>query len=175
MAATEKKTMRFYQSEDGSRPPTRTVQIAASQGIWMPGAPCFIDTSGLAELADTADGTGDVIHGFLLGTITSEAAVNTEFRMSVARPGDIYQVYLETGGTDLAESQTYVGEQYGLTISTTAGEIGYASLDVGNANAHVQVVDIMSNLDPVKFDTSTAPGVALVKILPATINATRAP
>lgn len=171
MAATEKQTMSFYQSEDGKRPPTRTVKIAGSQGVWMPGALGFVSESGTFKLADAATDANSAYHGFILGDISSEAAANTEFRMSVIRASDIYAVYIEATGTDTAEAQAFVGNDYGLVRSATAGEIGYVSLDTdATTNTAVTVVDIMSNLDPEKFDTSTAPGVALVKFKQAVID-----
>jgi len=177
MAVTAKQTLSLYSTPGNIPPPVRKVKIAASQGIWMPGAPFFINsTTGTAKISDSTDGTGDAYHCFLIETITAELAVDTEVAAVFIDQSYIYQAYIDSGLTDTAESQVQVGDQVGLSVKAgTAGEIGYTTIDVGDTtNVAVMVVDIMSNVDPEKYDTSTAPGVALVKFLPAVINATRA-
>jgi hypothetical protein len=170
LAAPSEKTISFYQSEDGTTPPTRTVKIAATQGVWMPGAIGYVSESGTFKLADAATDAGSAYHGFILGTITSEASANTEFRMSVIRSQDIYAVQLENDGTLVVEAQAYVGNDYIIDRSIVAGSIGFCTVDVnGTSNTAITVVDLMSNLDPEKFNTSDTPGYALVKFLPAVI------
>ena len=182
MAATEKKQMWFWSSPDGVAPEKVTRKIAASQGVFMPGAPCYISTSGTVKLADTSDGTGDTIHGFIVGLankttawpITAELAANTEVEVSLIDTDDTYAVFVENNGTDAAATQAMVGDSYGLTVSTTATQIGYTTVDVNNSNTTVIVQDIMSNVNPSKYTTSTAPGIMLVKFLPANVNASKA-
>jgi len=171
MAISFKKTCRFYQSTTDGPPPSRTVQIAAGQGVWMPGAACFISEAGLAELVDATGSGTAAYHGFLLGTVTAAAAANTEFRMSVLRSTDIYAIYIENNGTDTAEAQAYVGNDYGVARDATAGSLGYLTMDVNDtANTAVTVVDIMSNVDPEKHNTTDAPGVALVQFKQSVID-----
>lgn len=182
MAATEKKTMHFVSSPDGVAPEVVIRQIAASQGIFMPGAPCYISQSGTVKLADTSDGTGDVVHGFIVGRanktlawpITAELAANTEVEVLLIDVNDTYAVYVENAGTDAAAPQAMIGDQYGLTVSATAGQVGYTTLNVANANATVQVIDVMANRNAVKYDLTSTPGVALVKFLNAVVNGTKA-
>ena len=174
MAATEKKNIWCYSTEDGLGVEVQTQLIAASQGLWMPNTPFYVSQAGTLKLSDTADGTGDSYHGLALRDIDAELSANAKVRIGMIEVNDTYAVYLENNGTDLAESQAYVGDQYGLKVSSTAGQIGYTTLDINNANACVQVVDIMSNRDSVKFDTSTTPGVALVRFLSTVVKTTRA-
>ena len=181
MAATEKKQMYALSTTDGVAPETVTRKIAASQGIFRPGAPCYISTSGTAKLSDSADGTGDVWHGFIVGVVdksivwplTAALSANAEVRVQLIDTDTRYCVFVENNDADAAALQAHVGNQYGLRVSTTAGNIGYTTMDVNNSNAVVQVVDIWSNLDPETETTSTSPGRAVVKFLAANIAATR--
>jgi len=182
MAATEKKQMYVLSTADGVAPNIVTRKMAASQGIFMPGAPCYVSTSGTVKLSDTADGTGDVHHGFIVGVVdksttwpvTAALSANDEVRVQLIDTADLYVVYVENNGSDSAAAQTIVGDQYGLTVSATAGEVGYTTMDLNNANAVVEVIDIYSNLDPEKETTSTSPGRAVVRFLAANVNATKA-
>jgi len=179
MAATEKKQMWYWK---GTIPPIRKQLMAASQGIFMPGTGGYVSTSGTVKITDTSDGTGDVWHGFIIGVvdkttawpITAAFAVNAEVRMSMISKGTVYAGFAETSGTDTAATQAMVGDSYGITVSSTAGEIGYASIDVGNANTTVLVDNIASNEEAAKFTTSDSPGVLLVHFLPANIDASKA-
>ena len=176
MAATEKKNIWLHSTADGVAPEVRTNQkIAASQGIMIPNAPMYLSTSGTWKASDTSDGTGDIIHGFFAGIenadtafpIAAELAANTEIRVLIVDPADTYAVYTENNGTDAAAAQAQVGNQYGLTVSATAGQVGYTTLDTNNSNATVSVVQVMGNIEGNKFDLTTAPGVCLVKFLEA--------
>ena len=146
----------------------------------IPNSPLYLSTSGTWKAADTSDGTGDIYNGLFVGLqnatstwpITAAQAANTEIRVLIIDPDDTYGVYVESNGTDAAATQTLIGEQYGLTVSTTAGEVGYTSMDTNSAHKVVRVVQVMGNVEPQKFDLTTAPGVALVKVLAA--NSTQA-
>ena len=175
MAATATKNIWLQRTADGVAPEVVVGKIAASQGILIPNSPMYLSTAGTWKVSDTSDGTGDTYHGILVGLqnatstwpIAAELAANTEIRVQLIDPADYYCVYLENNGTDVAEAQTYVGEQYGLTVSATAGEVGYTSCDVNNANGAVRVVNIMSNVEPQKFNTTSTPGLAIVQFLAA--------
>lgn len=181
MAATEKKQMHWLSSPDGVAPEVVVRKIAGSMGVFMPGAPCYVSQAGTVKLADTSDGS-DVVHGFIVGVVdqtkawplTAELTANDEVLVELIDTDDLYAVYVETSGTDAAAPVTIIGDQYGLTVSTTATQIGYTTLDTGNANATVQVVDVMANRNAIKYDTTTAPGVAIVKFLSANVNASKA-
>jgi hypothetical protein len=183
MAATLKKQMWFHSSPDGLPPEVRTYPIAASQGVFMPGYPCYISTSGLVNKANTCDGTGDVFHGFVIGLedkqaawpITAELAVNTKVRVQMIDPDDFYVVQVENNGTDAAAPTTIVGDEYALKVSTTAGEIGFTTMDLNDStNEAVMVWQVMSQLDPLKYSATSTPGWALVKFLNAHVNAVKA-
>ena len=182
MAATSTRQMWFHSSDDGSHPNVERGLIAASQGIFMPGAPVYLSQSGTWKLSDTSDGTGDVWHGFIIGLenksstwpITAELSANTAIKVARINVKHKYCIYCENNGTDSAVAQTNVGNEYGITVSATASEVGYCSLDLNNSNDTVTVVDIMSNLEPSKFSTSDNPGVAVVRFLNAVIEAERA-
>ena len=181
MAATVKKNMWLHSTADGVAPEVRANQkIAASQGILIPNSPLYLSTAGTWKLMATADGTTDYLQGLLVGLqnagstwpSTAELAGDTEIRVLIIDPDDTYAVYVETSGTDAAATQTFIGEQYGLKVSATADEVGYTSMDTGNANGVVRVIQVMGNVEPTKHDLTTAPGVALVKVLAA--NSTQA-
>jgi hypothetical protein len=181
MAATVKKNIWLQSTADGVAPETRANQkIAASQGILIPNAPMYLSTAGTWKAMATADGTTDYMQGLLVGLqnagstwpLEAELAGDTEIRVLIIDPDDTYAVYVENNTADAAATQTYVGEQYGLTVSATAGAVGYTTMDVNNANALVRVIQVMGNVEPTKHDLTTAPGVALVKVLAA--NSTQA-
>ena len=179
MAATKIKQMWYWA---GPIVPIRTALIAASQGIFMPGAPCYVSTSGTVKLADTCDGTGDVFHGFITGVVdkakawplVAELAANDEIRIGMIKTDTIFACYMTTGATDSPAAQDNVGDSYGLTVSTTAGEIGYTTVNESNANTAVTVQNIASNVEPALYTTSDDPGVLLVTFLPANIDAVKA-
>ena len=177
MAATVKKNIWLYSTADGVAPEVRANQfITASMGILIPNTPLYLSTAGTWSVLATADGTTDYVHGLFVGLqnptstwpIAAEQAGSTEIRVLIVDPADTYAVYVENSGTDAAATQTLIGEHYGLTVSTgTAGKVGYTTMDTNNAYAIVRVVQVMGNVEPQKFDLTTAPGVALVKFLAA--------
>jgi len=133
-------------------------------------------------LADTSDGTGDVVHGFIVGRVdqtiawplTAALTANDEVLVELIDIADLYAVYVENNDSDAAAPVTIIGNSYGLRVATGAGKIGYTTLDINNAHTTVNVVDVMANRNAVKYDTTTAPGVAIVKFLAANVNATKA-
>lgn len=179
MAATETKQMWYWK---GAIPPIRKRLMAASQGIFMPGAGGYVSQSGTVKLTDTSDGTGDVWHGFIIGVVdksttwplTAALSANDEVRLSLIEEGTIYAAYMETSGADTPATQAMVGDEYGITVSATAGEIGYATVAADNGNTTVHVDNIASNEEGALFTTSDDPGVVLVYFLPANINASKA-
>lgn len=182
MAATPKKQIKLLSTTDGVAATEERGLIAASQGILIPGSLMYKSTSGTWKVADTSDGTGDTIHGIFVGLqdksatwpITAELAANTAILVKRVSTDSRFVVYVEDNGTDSAVAQANVGNDYGLTISTTAGEVGYVSMDLNNGNSTVTVENIMSNVEPSKFTTSDAPGAAVVKFRAANIDATKA-
>ena len=184
MAHTEKRTLWLASTAGNVAPRTVRGKIAASQGIVMPGAPMYLSQDGTWKLSDTSDGTGDTYHGFFAGMvdkatysvwpIAAELAVSTEIYITLIDLTNEYYVYVETSGTDSAAPESIKGDEYGLAVGSDSGYVGYTTLDLGNANAAVQVVDVMYCRNPYKYDTTTAPGVAVVKFLDAVVNVSRA-
>lgn len=182
MAATQKRQMWLWSTADGVAPEVVDRPIAASQGIFMPGAPCYISTSGTVKLSDTADGTGDVHHGFIVGVsdrsttwpLTAELAANARVQVQLIDPDDTYAVFVESNDSDSAVAQSNVGNNYGLRVATGAGKIGYTTLDLNNANAVVNVKATMADIEPSKNAAADNPGIALVKFIPANVTATKA-
>jgi hypothetical protein len=182
MAATEKKQMHWISAPDGVAPEVVVRKMTGSMGIFMPGAPGYVGQSGTVSLADTSDGTGDVIHGFIVGLVdqtitwplTAALTANDEILFQLIDTDDLYAVYVENAASDAAAPVTLIGDQYGLVVSSTAGEIGYTTMNTANSNVAVQVVDVMANRNAIKYDTTTTPGVAIVKFLSAVVNGTRA-
>ena len=170
MAPTEKKQIWFWSSNESGPMPIRTRLMAGSQGIAIPGSPLETNASGVMELSDTDD---TVLYGFFAGVvdmsttwpITAALTANDKIRVAVARRGDIFGVYCDSGGTDSAVAQANVGNAYAVTVSASAGEVGYTTCDIGDATGTLfTVVNIASNVEPALYTTSDNPGVALVRI-----------
>lgn len=177
MAATEKQNIWPYSASGNTAPRKVKRKLAASQGIFMPGCPFYVSTSGTLKRSDTADGTGDTYHFIAAAGVSAEQSANTEISGYLIDTDTLWCVMIENNGTDAAATQALVGNQYGLKVSTTAGQIGYTTLDVNNANACVEVVDIWPNVcpsDPNYGTTSDAPGIAIVRFRSSVINVTRA-
>ena len=182
MAATEYKNIWLHSTADGVAPQIKTYKIAASQGVFMPGAPCYLSTSGTIKLSDTCDGTGDVYHGFIVGLanksttwpIAAQLAGNTEVRVSMIDPDDYYVVQVETSGTDATAPQTLVGDSNGLVVSTTATQIGYTTLNTANSNTAFLITDLMANVEPSKYALADSPGWVIGKFLSANVNVSKA-
>lgn len=182
MAATAKKTMWFHSNVNGKEPNVVRGLVAATQGIMIPGAPLYLSASGTWKLCATTAGS-DAWHGFFVGLqdksltwpITAALAANVGIYVATIREDDRYCVYCENNGTDSAAAQAQVGNDYGLTVSASAGEVGYVSMDINStSNTGVVVVDLMSNLEPSKYTTSDNPGVVMVRFETAIIEAQKA-
>ena len=168
MAVTEKKNIWFYSSTDGTPPPVRTYQMSASQGIFMPGAPVLIHTTGTLNLA--ADEAPTLL-GYVVGVVdpsttwplTAALAVNDEVRVAIARPGDVYGVYLDDAGDNEAAVQLYVGDTPSMTVDGTAGMVGYVTADItATGGTMFRIIDLMYNVNPEKFPIAADPGAVLV-------------
>lgn len=186
MAATQKRNIAKHSEGGNVVSNRRSYPIATTMGIFMPGAPCYVSQAGTVKLCDTSDGS-DKWSGFIVGIsdasvhatswpLTAELAANTMVEVDMINIDDLYEVYVEATGVDAAATQALVGDQYGLVVSTTAGVIGYVTMDTDNANATVEVVDVKANLDTgtTQFDLTTAPGVAIVRFLNAVVAASKA-
>jgi hypothetical protein len=182
MAATVKKNIWFHSSDSGGTPDRVRGLIAASQGILIPGAPMYLSQSGTWKVSDTSDGTGDTIHGFFAGRedreatwpLTAELSANAAILVDKVSVQHKYLVFVENNDSDSAAAQTIVGNEYGIRVATGAGKVGYVTVDINNSNDTVTVLDVMSNLTPLKYTTSTSPGLALVRFLSSVIEAERA-
>ena len=183
MAATEKKNIWFHSSADGVAPEIKEYPIAATQGIFMPNAPCYLSKDGTIKRCDTSAGTGEAWHGLIVGVrnkdtawpLTAALAVNTVVRVLWFAPGDLYALFVENNGTDSAVAVTDIGEEYGLVVSTTADEVGYTTLDLNEqAQIVVSMDNIMPNVEPSKHAVADSPGIAIVRILTTSIDATLA-
>jgi hypothetical protein len=182
MAATVKRNIELYATADGKPASVVRGKIAATQGILIPNSLLYLSTSGTWKAADTSDGSGDVVHGLLVGLddssatwpITAALAGNTVIKVQLIDADDLYAVYVENAGTDAAMSEAYKGIEYGLTISTTPGQVGYATLNIANSNDTVSVVEAMANVETAKAAAADSPGVAIVKFLAAAIEAEKA-
>lgn len=184
MAATVKKTMWPVASSGNVVPAPEIGFIAASQGILIPNAPLYLSSSGVWKAADTCDGTGDVYHGFLAGLVdrtltwplAAAQAANVKIWVARIRTDIQYHVFTENNATDSAAAQTIVGNDYGLTVSTGSGKVGYTTLDLNSTtNTAFHVDDIYSNWDDSgKFTTSTDPGRAIGHFLAANVDAQKA-
>lgn len=173
--------MWLHSTDDGVASNPERGLVAASQGIMMPGAPLYLSQSGTWKLVATSAGS-DAWHGFFVGLvdkslawpIAAELSANAEIYVQRITNRQKYCIYCETGSADTTVAQANVGNEYGITVSATASEVGYCSLALDNSNDTVTVVDIMSNLEPSKFKTTDSPGVAVVRFLDAVIQAEKA-
>jgi len=183
--ALTKKSMWFHSSDDGVAPQVVTRKMVASQGIFMPGAPCYI-SAGYVTLCAVSAGS-DAWHGFIVGLantdtvwpLTAELAVGTEVKVALIASTHQYGVYVcsggtaTTGGNDSAIAQANIGVSYGLNVSTSAGKIGYVNMDLGNTSDVVIVEDIMANINPLQHAVADNPGIAIVRFIPSIITATK--
>jgi len=186
MAATVRKNIWLYRTSDGVAPEIRSNQtLVATPGILIPNTPLFLgSTTGHWETADTCDGTGDIFHGLFVGLqdstatwpLAADPAATQEIRVLIIDPDDTYAIFCENSGTDAAATQAIIGNDYGMTVSTTTGAVGYTTLDL-NATTYTcaRVVQVMGNIEPSKFDlTTTTNGVALVRFMAAHVNEEKA-
>lgn len=170
MAVTEKKTMWQW---SGASPKIVERPIAASQGIYMAGTPCYVCTAGTVKIIHTTDGASHPIHGFICEGVAAELAVNTLIKIALVDKDAVYALFCDSSDTDSAVTQAAVGNKYGFTVSAVAGHVGYTTLNLGSGSTNVQALvhDIASNFGT-PYSTSDNPGVALVKIPVAYIQVT---
>jgi len=183
MPATVKKQIWFLSSEDGITPREEIGLMDSGEGVLIPGSLMYLSQSGTWKKAATSTITltDNIVHGVFAGTvnkattwpITAQLAANTKILIKRITTKQLFAVYCEATGVDSAVTQANVGNNYGLTISATAGEVGYVTLDLDNTYLGVTVVDIMSNRDA-KYTTSDSPGVAVVRFRAANIDASLA-
>jgi len=182
MAATEVKNVYPLQNDDGTPFEIQNGKIAGSMGVLMPNSLLYRQTStGLWAKCDTSDATsGQAFHGMFVGLpntdstwpIAAELAASTAIRVLILKPGMKFAIKCENNGTDAAAPQAIVGNDYGITISATSGEIGYATLDLNSAtNVVAKVVEVGANLDSIKYDLTSAPGTAIIRFLPVALDA----
>ncbi|MCP4638845.1 MAG: hypothetical protein GY851_00355 [bacterium] len=173
MAATVKRQMWAYSSSGNVPFPRRPLQIAASQGLLIPGTPMYMSQAGTLKVCDTSDGT-DLVSYMLDTKITTELSALDEVYGIEVNQDQLWCVYLETSDADTAAVQSYVGEEYGLTIATGSGKVGYATLAIDNANPTCRVIDILPNREPERVTTSTSPGVAIVRFTASVLTGEKA-
>ena len=65
------QTMWSWSTPDGVPANKVKGRIAASQGIFQPGAPFYRDASGTWTRQTTTNATGDRIHGFCVGAVNA--------------------------------------------------------------------------------------------------------
>jgi hypothetical protein len=171
-----KRTMWHWASPDGVAPNKVVGRIAASQGVFMPGAPFYRDASGTWTRAATSDGTNDNVHGFCVGAVnaattwplTAEQAVNTAMYFEEVDPADTYACFVSKNAADAAATDALIGVDYGIDVDANAGTIGQTTMNTGDTtNVVVHVVDILSRVEPSKNTTSDSPGIALVRFFAA--------
>ena len=173
MAITEKQNLGPYSAAGNSAPRMVKRKLAASQGIYMAGCPFQMNNSGLLKRTATSDGTEDQIQYIAAAGVAAEQAASTEIYVYVVSINDLWQAHADTSGTDVAATQALIGNEYGITVSTTAGQIGFVSVDVANANAVLHVEDIWPNVCPSDRNfgsTSDTPGILIFRFLQAAID-----
>lgn len=162
MSATVKCQMWLVSTDDGVAPNTETVQISGSQGLPIVGTPMVRAADGYWDVVAS---NGTKIHGFLTETIDTEKDEGDTIRIVRADTKCLYAIYCENDGSDSAVVQSDVGDRYAITVSTTAGQVGYATLDLNDtSNAVLSLVDLMANRESIKYSLSDNPGVALVRL-----------
>lgn len=169
MAATRKKQISWW---SGDALAVRPGKITASQGAYIFNTPCYLSTTaGRLTVCLTSASGHQTLHGFLLNSPASAQAADTVvyYADASSAPNALYAVHCETSGTDAAAATTLKGGEYGMTVSTTAGEVGYTTLDTGNSSDMFHVVDVISEAGALTTPdwpaAATAPGIALVRII----------
>jgi len=174
------RTMWNWSTPDGMPANKVRGRIAASQGIFMPGAPFYRDSSGTWTMQATTNATDDRIHGFCVGPVNAattwpliaEQAVNTEMYFEEVGLEDTYAVFVNANAADAAATDALIGNDYGLDMDATAGTIGQTTMNTGDTtNVVVRCTDIVSRVEPSKHTTSDSPGIALVRFLTAAATA----
>ena len=175
MAILEYQNIKPYSRTGNVAPSNRPYKMAASQGLFIAGHPFFINsTSGTLIKGDTCDNSDDVYHVIVTENCTTEKAVG-DLVNGVAITTDIlWAIRVTDNGDAAAAAQALVGNEYGIAISTTTGQIGYTVLDTNNSYTAVHVENVMGNLESGRYDlTSTTKNIAIVRFLAANIDATR--
>ena len=163
MAATVKKQIHLYSTDDGVAPNTDTVQIAGSMGLPIAGTPMVQAADGYWDLVAT---DGILCHGFLAETILVEKAEGSKVRIIRAATDKRYIMRCDSDNTDSAVVQADIGDSFGVTVSAVAGSVGYATLNLGETAAPLfNLVDIMFNKDPLTYALADSPGVAIVTLV----------
>lgn len=176
MAATVKQNLWPYQGDGQAAPRPVRRQIAASQGLLIIGTPMFRNTDGYVEKAVTSAATNATVHYVLAETIGTEKSAADDVWVYELSTSQRWCVFVENGGSDAAATQTLVGDEFGMTVSGTAGSVGYTTLDTNKTtNTCFHVHDIYPNVcpsDPSYGTTSSSPGIAIVAVRSGNITAT---
>ena len=163
MAATVKKQIYLYSTDDGVAPNTDIVQMASGQGLPIAGTPMVQAADGYWDVVTT---DGILCHGFLAEAITTQASEGDKVRIVRARVGARYVMRCDSDDTDSVVVQADIGDSFGVTVSAVSGMVGYATLNLGETGAPLfNLVDIMFNKEPLKFALADDPGVAIVTIV----------
>uniref|UniRef100_A0A6M3IGC3 Uncharacterized protein n=1 Tax=viral metagenome TaxID=1070528 RepID=A0A6M3IGC3_9ZZZZ len=169
---TTNRSLWCWATADGVAPNRVTGRIAASQGILIPGAPMYRDGAGTWKLRVTTAATSDRIHGLLAGVVNAattwplaaELAVNTEVYIDLVDEADTYACFVNANAADTYATDALIGNDYGLDVSSSTGYIGHTTMNTGDTtNVVVEVVDILSRVEPSKNATTDSPGIALIK------------
>lgn len=175
MAATRKRNPWWVR---GDQPALTRRPIAATQGAYvLPNTPMYVCQAGTVKLAVTADGTGDVLHGFLKQGVSAELASATVVYFSDIRQATegVWAIYTASGDADSAAATSIIGDQYGIGVGY-GSTVGYCVLDLGNANAMANVVGVADSefgIDtPETPKAADSPGISYVQWLSTIIAAT---
>lgn len=151
--------------------PVKRGKIYSGQGLYVKDSPCYLSTAGVLKLVDTSDGS-DALTGFFMDHPTTEHSANAAVywaNLRACEGAPQFLLYGETSGTDLAFAQANVGNTYGIAVSSTAGYVGYTTVDVGNSNKVVLVEDLLVNSLGLTMATpdvpTVAPTLAIVSVL----------
>jgi len=163
MAATAKKQVYVYSTDDGVAPNTDTVQIASGQGLPIAGTPMVRQADGYWDVVAT---DGVLCHGFLAATVATEHSEGDKVRIVRAALNKRYVMRCDSDDTDSAVVQADIGDSFGVTVSAVSGMVGYATLNLGETgNPLFKLVDIMFNKDKLTYALADNPGVAIVELV----------
>ena len=170
MATTEKRNPWFISSSSQVPPPVRVYPWGSLEGALKPGAALAINSDG--KINSVAN-EGASILGYLLGLVDTtktwpivSLSTGTEVRVSIVRPGDLYGIFADFSGDDVALTQAHVGDSYGIRKQTggTSGKLGYYTMCTTCTDPTMfTIVDIIFNIEGSRFALADNPGAAIVK------------
>jgi hypothetical protein len=170
MALTTNRNPWFISSSSNTPPPVRVYPWGSSEGLLHIGAAVLLNSDGKVN---SVAKDGPTMLGYLIGLVdpklpwpveSDTLTDGVEVRVAIVLPGDLYGIYAETGGSDVALTQANVGDSYGIRKQTSGGRVGYYTMCLNCTDPVMfTIVDLVFNVEGSRFALADNPGVAIVK------------